>query len=318
MLLTSTPASPAQPGEARVSLTGAWFLSLRPRTLSLACCGILTGSAMAAVSGESWSGGVFLVALITALLLQLLANLANDYGDYANHADTPERIGPKRGMHLGLISPVEMKRAICLTALLSIFSGSVLLAMACRSFADVVAFLVLGALSIVAALTYTIGRRAYGYRGMGDLSVFIFFGWVAVLGSFYLQTHAIDLRALVPATACGLLSVAVLNINNLRDIDEDRRSGKFTLAARLGLCLARRYHLFLLAASLGFLVWSALLWSGERPWVWLFLLALPFFLQNAAAVLRYREPAQFRGQLPVVIKTSIVALLGFAAGLVAG
>jgi 1,4-dihydroxy-2-naphthoate octaprenyltransferase len=145
--------------------------------------------------------------------------------------------------------------------------------------------------------------------------VLIFFGWVAVLGSYYLQTHLVDLRTLIPATACGLLSVAVLNVNNLRDIDEDRRSGKITLAARLGLQRARHYHLFLLAASLACLIGSACLWSAERPWVWLFVLALPFFAQNTAATLRYREPGQFCSQLAVVIKISMVALGGFAVGL---
>ncbi|MDR3087388.1 MAG: 1,4-dihydroxy-2-naphthoate polyprenyltransferase [Azoarcus sp.] len=327
MLLTtstsSVPASAAQSenlqgkaGASSARALRAWRLSLRPRTLPLACCGIVTGSALAAVSGAPWNGGVFWAALLTALLLQLLANLANDYGDYMHRADTPERLGPRRGMHLGLISPAGMKKAIWLAALLSVFSGIALMALACRSPADVVGFFVLGALSIAAAITYTVGRRAYGYRGLGDLSVLVFFGWVAVLGSHYLQTHALDLRVLIPATACGLLSVAVLNVNNLRDIDEDLRSGKITLAARLGTYRARQYHLFLLAASLGFLVWSARLWSDGRPYVWLCLLALPLFAQNAAATLRYREPAQFRDQLPVVIKISMLALGGFAAGLI--
>ena len=320
-IISSVSASQSENAQSKAANTSplhfarAWLLSLRPRTLPLACCGIVTGSALAAVSGAPWNGSIFWAALLTALLLQLLANLANDYGDYTHRADTPERIGPRRGMHLGLISPAEMRKAIWLVALLSVFSGIALMALACRSPADVFGFLVLGALSIAAAITYTVGRRAYGYRGLGDLSVLIFFGWVAVLGSHYLQTHALDLRVLIPATACGLLSVAVLNVNNLRDIDEDLRSGKITLAARLGTRRARYYHLFLLAASLGFLVWSASLWSAGRPWVWLCMIALPLFAQNAAATLRYREPAQFRNQLPVIIKISMLALGGFAAGL---
>jgi 1,4-dihydroxy-2-naphthoate octaprenyltransferase len=308
-------ASQISTSPQEVSTARAWLLSLRPRTLPLACCGILTGSALAAVSGETWHAGIFWAALTTALLLQLLANLANDYGDYTHQADTARRIGPRRGMHLGLISPATMKKTICLIASLTALSGIALLILACRSFADILGFFILGAFSIAAALTYTIGGHAYGYRGLGDISVLIFFGWVSVLGSHYLQIHAFDPRILIPATACGLLSVVVLNVNNLRDIDEDLSSGKITFAARLGLRRARHYHLFLLAASFVFLTVSAYLWSSARPWVWLFLLSLPFFGQNIAATLRNSSPAQFRRQLPVAIKINILALGGFATGL---
>ncbi|MDR1423139.1 MAG: 1,4-dihydroxy-2-naphthoate octaprenyltransferase [Azoarcus sp.] len=296
----------------------AWIVSLRPRTLALACCGIATGNALAAASDAGCSGGIFGWTLATALLLQLLANLANDYGDHRRGADTPARLGPKRGMQLGLISPSELKRAIILTIALAIVSGLALMASACRSAADVLGFLALGAFSIIAALTYTLGRYAYGYRGFGDISVLFFFGWVAVLGSHYLQTHAFELRGFVPATACGLLSVAVLNVNNLRDIDEDLSSGKLTFAARLGMTRARHYQLLVLAASLVCLAASAWLWRAEHPWVWLSLCALPFYAQTAAATLRNREPVQFREQLPVVIKTAVIALGGFAAGLSLG
>jgi 1,4-dihydroxy-2-naphthoate octaprenyltransferase len=300
------------------ALLDAWLLSMRPRTLPLACCGIVTGNALAAVSGAPWRGGIFWAALATALLLQLLANLANDYGDHAHRADTSARLGPIRGMQLGLISAVEMKKAIWLVMLLSIFSGATLTVLACRALVDTLNFFALGAVSIAAALGYTLGRHAYGYRGLGDLSVFIFFGWVAVLGSHYLQAHALDPRVFVPATACGLLSVAVLNVNNLRDLDEDRRSGKITFAAMLGMRRARQYHFVLLTAGFFFLVWSACLWDGERPWVWLFLLALPLFARNAAAALRFHEPSQFRAQLPVVIGINMVALGGFTGGLTIG
>jgi 1,4-dihydroxy-2-naphthoate octaprenyltransferase len=293
----------------------AWIGALRLRTLPLACCGVVTGSALAVASGTAWRGDVFWATLITAVLLQLLANLANDYGDFTKSADTPDRIGPKRGMQLGLISQAEMRKAIWLTALLTVLAGSIMLTIACHSLADGLIFLGLGVVSMVAALTYTVGRHAYGYYGLGDLSVLIFFGWVAVCGSFYLQTHQFDWQTLVPATACGLLSVIVLNVNNMRDLHEDRQNGKITLAVRLGARWARYYHLALLAASFAFLVWSARLLGYQRPWVWLFLMALPFFYKNAAAALRYREPEQFRSQLSVAIKISIVALGGLTLGL---
>jgi 1,4-dihydroxy-2-naphthoate octaprenyltransferase len=293
----------------------AWIASLRLRTLPLACCGIATGNALAVASGAAWRGEVFWFALATAVLLQLLANLANDYGDFTKSADTPERLGPKRGMQLGLITAGEMKKVIGATAFLTILSGALLMTLACDSLVDSLVFLGLGLISMIAAVTYTVGRHAYGYYGLGDLSVLVFFGWVAVCGGFYLQTHILDWQTLVPATACGLLSVIVLNVNNMRDLREDRQNGKITLAVRLGARGARYYHLALLATSFAFLVWSAYLWGAQRPWVWLFLLALPFFCKNAVAALRYREPEQFRAQLGVALKISIVALGGLAAGL---
>jgi 1,4-dihydroxy-2-naphthoate octaprenyltransferase len=312
------PALSSSHTASRSTRLSAWILSFRPRTLPLACCGIVTGSALAMASGAVWRGGVFWAALTTALLLQLLANLANDYGDVSKDSDTPERIGPTRGMQLGLISAAEMKWALWFSALMTMVSGIILITLACESLADVMGFIILGAFSIAAALTYTIGRHAYGYHGLGDLSVLIFFGWVAVLGSYYLQTHAFNPLVLIPATACGLLCVLVLNVNNLRDIDEDRRHGKMTLAVRLGFHKARYYHLLLLTASFALLLCSAWLWSGERPWVWLFLLALPLFYQGANAALHYRKPDEFCTQLPVAVKTGIIALGGVVVGLMLG
>jgi 1,4-dihydroxy-2-naphthoate octaprenyltransferase len=293
----------------------AWIASLRLRTLPLACCGVALGNALAMASGVAWRAEVFWLTLVTAVGLQLLANLANDYGDFTKSADTPERLGPKRGMQLGLISPGAMRKAMISVVLLAVLSGITLMALACDLLTDCLIFLGLGLLSIIAALTYTVGRHAYGYHGLGDLSVLIFFGWVAVCGSFYLQTHNFNGQMLIPATACGLLSVIVLNVNNMRDLHEDRQNGKITLAVRLGLRWARYYHLALLTAGFAFLVWSACLLGAQRPWAWLFLLALPLFYKNAAATLHYREPEQFRAQLGIAIQISIVALGAFAIGL---
>jgi 1,4-dihydroxy-2-naphthoate octaprenyltransferase len=311
------PISPLSArSETRSGKLSAWILSLRLRTLPLACCGIVTGSALARASGATWQASVFWLALLTALLLQLLANLANDYGDVTKASDTPTRLGPRRGMQLGLISVAEMKRALWLTALLTLGAGSALIALACASTADLLLFLALGALSIIAALTYTLGRHAYGYHGLGDLSVLVFFGWVAVLGSYYLQARAFDPRILVPASACGLLCVLVLNVNNLRDLDDDRRHGKMTLAVRLGFRRACHYHLLLLAASFALITASASHWHDSHPWTWLFLLALPLFYQGAQAARHNREPVEFRAQLAVALKTGVVALGGFVAGLI--
>lgn len=294
----------------------AWIASLRLRTLSLASCGIVLGGSLAAVAGENaWRLSVWIAALITAVSLQLLANLANDYGDYLKASDSPERVGPKRGMQMGIILPAQMRKALGLMTALTILSGLTLLALACHSFSDILFFLGLGALSIVAAITYTVGRHAYGYHSLGDVSVLAFFGWVSVIGSFYLLAGYFDARVFVPATACGLLSVLVLNVNNLRDLEEDRRHNKITLAVRLGSRGARFYHVALLLAILACLMAAAWYWMPERPWVWLWALALPLFYQNLRAALQFEETTEFRTQLAVAVKINILALGGFAAGL---
>ena len=294
----------------------AWIASLRLKTLSLACCGIILGGSLAAVAGEgAWRFSVWVTALITAVSLQLLANLANDYGDSLKASDSPERVGPKRGMQMGLILPAQMRWALALMIALAVLSGLTLLTLACHSFTDILFFLGLGALSILAAITYTVGRHAYGYHSLGDVSVLVFFGWVSVMGSFYLMTGHFDARVFIPATACGLLSVLVLNVNNLRDLEEDRRHNKITLAVRLGARGARFYHVTLLLAIVACLLLGAWHWMPERPWVWLWALALPLFYQNLRATLRFREAAEFQSQLAVAVKINILALGGFATGL---
>jgi 1,4-dihydroxy-2-naphthoate octaprenyltransferase len=317
MIRASSPADMPSTAPARSSanIFRAWVLSLRLRTLPLACCGIMTGSVLAYALCSLWQGKVFWLALATAVLLQILANLANDYGDFLKSADTPARIGPWRGMHLGLITPAAMKKAILAAALLTVLMGSFLLAATCDGWQEALIFLLLGLFSLVAALTYTVGRHAYGYRGLGDASVLVFFGWIAVCGSFYLHTRLLDWRVFLPATACGLLSVAVLNINNMRDIEEDTRNGKMTLAARLGLTRARQYYLSVLSISLICLLIFACLVFPEHPGVWFFLFSIPFFARNATAVRRSRRPEDFRAQLPMTLKLNIVALGSLAAGL---
>lgn len=216
-----------------ISRTQAWLESLRPKTLPLAFAAIIVGTALA------WWQGYFdpLVAglaLITAGLLQILSNLANDYGDAVKGSDKPDRIGPLRGMQKGVITQAQMKRALIITVALICLSGLALVTVASKTPSDFIGFLVLGLLAIIAAITYTVGTRPYGYIGLGDISVLVFFGWLSVMGSGYLQAHTLIPALFLPATACGMLATAVLNINNLRDIDSDRENGKNTLAVRLG------------------------------------------------------------------------------------
>ncbi|EJJ0549206.1 1,4-dihydroxy-2-naphthoate polyprenyltransferase [Cronobacter sakazakii] len=297
-----------------VNRTQAWLESLRPRTLPLAFSAILVGSALA-----SWQGYfdpvITLLALLTAGLLQILSNLANDYGDAVKGSDQPDRLGPLRGMQKGAITAPQMKRAIQLTVALICISGLALVYVACHSMADVLGFLALGALSILAAITYTVGTRPYGYMGLGDVSVLIFFGWLSVLGSWYLQAHTLIAPVWLPATACGLLAAAVLNINNLRDIDSDRRNGKNTLAVRLGPVVARRYHVALLAGALVCLAAFNLLWLHSL-WGWLFLLSSPLLARQARFVLRETEPAAMRPMLERTVKAALLVNLLFIIGLI--
>ncbi|ATF94846.1 1,4-dihydroxy-2-naphthoate octaprenyltransferase [Cedecea neteri] len=296
------------------SVTQAWLESLRPRTLPLAFASIVCGSALAYWQGV-FDPAVALLALLTAGLLQILSNLANDYGDAVKGSDKEDRIGPLRGMQKGMITQAQMKRALVITVILICLSGLSLVALACHTFADFMGFLLLGVLSIVAAITYTVGTRPYGYMGLGDISVLVFFGWISVAGTWYLQAHSLAPLVILPATACGLLATAVLNINNLRDIDSDRENGKSTLAVRLGPTVARRYHAGLLIGSLVCLALFNLIWL-KSLWGWLFVLAAPLLLKQAAYVVREQDPVAMRPMLERTVKAALLTNLLFALGVV--
>ncbi|MBH3321991.1 1,4-dihydroxy-2-naphthoate polyprenyltransferase [Serratia ureilytica] len=290
----------------------AWLESLRPRTLPLAFASIVVGSAIAAWHG-SLKPEVALLALVTAGLLQILSNLANDYGDAVKGSDKEDRIGPLRGMQKGMITQAQMKRALVVTVVLIAIAGCSLIAVACEQPSDVVGFLVLGGLSIVAAITYTVGNKPYGYLGLGDISVLVFFGWLSVAGTYYLQTHTFDSVVMLPATACGLLATAVLNINNLRDIESDRENGKNTLAVRLGPHKARIYHALLLGgAVLCFALFT--LFNLHSPWGWLFVLAIPLLVRHGLRVMRDPTPVGMRPMLEHMVKAALLANLLFAIG----
>jgi len=297
-----------------LSLTQAWLESLRPKTLPLAFAAIVVGTVLA------WWQGYFdplvaALALITAGLLQILSNLANDYGDAIKGSDKPDRIGPLRGMQKGAISLGQMKRALLIVIVLSCISGLGLVSAATQTMADFIGFLALGGLSIIAAITYTVGKRPYGYQGLGDISVLTFFGWISVMGSWYLQAHTLIPAIFLPATACGLLATAVLNINNLRDIDSDRENGKHTLVVRLGPVNARRYHAGLLAgALLCFTLFNLI--SLHSLWGWLFLLAAPLLFKQARYVLRERDPRAMPPMLERTVKGALLTNLLFVLGII--
>ncbi len=291
-----------------------WFSTARPKTLPLALASILVGSALAAWQSKfDWL--TTLLALITTVLLQILSNFANDYGDHVKGSDTVERIGPLRAIQHGAINGKQLKIALIVVAFLSFLSGSILIGYAYQSWQDLLVFGGLGVLAIVAAITYTVGKKPYGYLGLGDISVLIFFGFLAVLGTFYLQTHQLFLSLLLPSLGCGLLSVAVLNINNLRDIEQDKQAGKNTLIVRIGSRNGRIYHVGLLSISLLSYLLFALI-ELTHWYNFLFLLAVPLLVKHALFVYRHTDPAQLRPLLGQMAGLALLTNLLFSLSVI--
>jgi len=260
-----------------------WISAFRLRTLPLALSSISMGGFLAAAQGR-FDGFVFALCCSTTILLQILSNLANDYGDTVNGADHAGRKGPSRTVQSGAISLSAMRNAIIVFVILSLISGIALLLTAFGMNTELLlTFFGIGLLCIAAAILYTVGKRPYGYAGLGDLSVLIFFGGVGVTGSLYLFTHSLSTWSLLPALACGLFSVGVLNINNMRDIDSDREAGKYSIPVRIGKAKAGIYHWFLLWGGIGAAVFYTLQ-NYRSPIQFLFLLSMPLFFVIGKAV----------------------------------
>lgn len=233
-----------------MSKFSTWINVARPRTLPLSISGILIGTALAGYYG-SHNPKIFWLALCTTIGFQITSNFANDYGDGVKGTDNDKRIGPKRALQSGLLSKITLKRGIVVSIIINIFLvfALVYFAFGKENLGLSFLFLVLGALSIWAAIKYTVGDSAYGYRGLGDVFVFIFFGIVSVLGSLFLFTKSFFVLGILPAISIGLLSVGVLNLNNLRDFKSDKESGKNTIIVKIGFEAGRKYHYLLLIGS---------------------------------------------------------------------
>ncbi|ABM02219.1 1,4-dihydroxy-2-naphtoate prenyltransferase [Psychromonas ingrahamii 37] len=256
-----------------MSNISVWLSELRLRTLPLAAASIILGAGIA-IQAQIFDLLIFSLSLITALLLQILSNLANDYGDAISGVDNGKRVGPLRAMQSGAISQKSLKIAILLTTSLVVVSGITLLVIALGSNSTSwVVFLLLGLLAIVAAITYTMGKLHYGYRAMGDLAVFLFFGLVGVVGSYYLYGLTFSWSLLLPATSVGLLSAAVLNINNMRDIYTDKEAHKTTLVVLWGLKNAFIYHLSLIVGAFICAVYYFSQLENVQAWQFIFLLS---------------------------------------------
>jgi len=289
-----------------------WIKAFRLRTLPLGVMSIGMGSLLAYADGNfSWF--IYGLTLLTTSLLQILSNVANDYGDSINGADNEYREGPDRQTQIRSISPQSMKRAMYILATLSIVCGISLLIISNVAIGILIGFLVLGLICVAAAIRYTAGDNPYGYAGLGDLSVLVFFGWVGVLGSYFLQTQSFHWPYVLPATSCGLFMVGVLNINNIRDIYSDKKAGKFSIPVRLGRDNAVFYHWGLLLLGLVLAIVFVIL-NYREAIQFLFLITIPFLIINARSVSIKKEAMALDPYLKQMVLTTVVFVISFGAG----
>jgi len=294
--------------------TQAWLHAFRLRTLplSLSCIGM---AGFLAAADNQFDLTIFLLCCITTIFLQVLSNLANDYGDSIHGADHAERQGPTRAVQSGVISLSQMRNAVIVFSLLSLVSGISLLVISFGTdWQAILFFFALGLLSILAAIGYTVGKKPYGYIGLGDISVLIFFGLVGVMGSYYLFTHVVTSLEILPALSCGLFSIAVLNVNNIRDIESDKKAGKFSIPVRIGKSNATIYHWILLVGGLlSAIVYTV--YNYHSPWQFLFLLTTPLLIKNGIAI-QIKSQKELDPFLKQMAFSTLLFVLLFGFGLI--
>ncbi|MES2804571.1 MAG: 1,4-dihydroxy-2-naphthoate octaprenyltransferase [Bacteroidota bacterium] len=283
-----------------------WIEAARLRTLPLSVSGIIVGSMYALAHPtdniltptEVFNWRLFGFAILTTLGLQILSNFANDYGDGMKGTDNEDRVGPKRAIQSGVITPQAMKRAIIITSALTLLSAMLLIYYAFRdtNLWFSLFYLVLGILSIISAIRYTVGNTAYGYRGFGDVFVFVFFGLVSTLGVNFLYSKQLDFELVLPAIAIGLLSVGVLNLNNMRDEASDRKSNKNTIVVKIGGAKAKIYHYFLIVTAMVMVLIFAILDDFHFD-QYLFLLAYIPLTKHLITVYKNQNPKELDPEL---------------------
>lgn len=296
-----------------------WIHAARLRTLPLSVAGILVGCSMA-FEDIKFSSLIFALALLTALSLQILSNLANDLGDFQNKKDTEERIGPERMVHSGKITPGQMSRGVKLMAVVSIILGFSVIFFGSRALdlTKVIVYVILGFGAVIAALKYTMGKNPYGYSAFGDLFVFIFFGLVSVLGVKFLQTHELSWLDTLPAVSIGLLSAGVLNLNNLRDYESDRKTGKFTLVVGLGVEKARLYHTFIVSSGVFVLLMYSFLKPNSSWEDYIYIVTIPWVYMHLIRVLKFTDPIKLIPELMVLSILTLSISILFGLGLILG
>lgn len=286
-----------------------WVGAARLRTLPLSVSGIIVGTTIASINGH-FDPYIFFLALLTTVGFQITSNFANDYGDGVKGTDNKDRVGPTRALQSGLLGRAELKKGIWISIVVNLLLVICLLYKAFLPVYPLYAllFTVLGLLSIWAAIRYTVGEQAYGYKGLGDLFVFLFFGLLSVLGSMFLYTKTLIFMAVFPAMGIGLLSTAVLNLNNLRDSNSDRNSGKNTLIVKIGYAKGRIYHYTLVA--LAFLCMLAFNLQYRSWAAYINLLAFIPIGFHLISVAKAESPAKLDPELKkLALSTFLLALL---------
>lgn len=313
-----------------------YIQAARLRTLPLSISGIIVGSALAGFRVNTNADStntenilffvnpfigeinyqIFFLALLTTIGFQIISNYANDYGDGVKGTDNKDRIGPERALQSGNITPKKMLNAIIVTSIITFVIALFLIheSFGKENFLYSVIFLFLGIASIAAAIKYTMGKSAYGYSGFGDFFVFIFFGLLSVLGTSFLYTKSIPLGLFFPATTIGLLSMAVLNLNNMRDIDNDRNANKNTLVVKIGGEKAKKYHYFLIFGSLlSVMIFTVV--TFRNFWQFFFIIA---YIPLGLHVLKVKQitfPKEFDPELKKVALSTFLFAILFSIGL---
>ncbi|NEW78238.1 MAG: 1,4-dihydroxy-2-naphthoate polyprenyltransferase [Gelidibacter sp.] len=291
-----------------------YLKAARLRTLPLSVSGIIVGSFLAASHGYfNWL--ICALALLTTVGFQIISNFANDYGDGVKGTDNDDRIGPKRAIQSGEISPEQLLKTIKITSAVTFIIAIFLIytAFGKDDFVNLLVFFVLGIASIAAAVKYTVGKKAYGYSGFGDFFVFLFFGLLSVCGSYYLFAKQLDFTIFLPAFSIGFLSIGVLNLNNMRDSVSDAKSGKNTIVVKIGVEFAKYYHYYLLIAS--FLFASLYSFIFFKSWhQLLFLLAYIPIGKHLLVVYRNKRPVLLDPELKKLALSTFLFSILFGLG----
>lgn len=303
----------------------SFIKAARLRTLPLSISGIIVGSYLGvehlnsmlttnSVKVVVWMTPTFWLAILTTIGFQVLSNFANDYGDGIKGSDK-NRTGEARMVSSGAITPKQMKNAMIITTIITLIIAILLIYVAFgrENFGYSLLFFLLGKASIAAAIKYTVGNSVYGYSGFGDVFVFLFFGLLSVVGSYFLFTKEINLQIFLPAIAIGFLSTAVLNLNNLRDRDEDKKNNKNTLVVKLGASKAKKYHYFLIfGALIVSLVYSFI--NYKSPIQFIFIVAFIPLIINVITVAKNRVPADLDEELKKVALSTFLFAILFSVG----
>jgi len=299
-----------------LSKVTVWIKAARLRTLPLSVSGIIVGSFMAASKGF-FDPGICVLAICTTIGFQVISNFANDYGDGVKGTDNEDRVGPERALQSGVISSDEMKTAIMVSGVITTLLAFTLIYV---SFGTAylwysTVFILLGIACVVAAIKYTVGDNAYGYSGYGDIFVFMFFGLVSVCGTYFLYAKELELDTFLPAFSVGMLSVGVLNLNNMRDQESDKKSGKNTIVVKIGNEFARYYHFYLLCASFLFALLYVVI-NYRSPYQFLFLVAYIPIFKHLLVVYRNKDPKSLDPELKKLALSTFLFAILFGIGLI--